>query len=240
MTRDALQLALPLDLPDHEHLARRLEALGMTGVTRVRLTDNASVMVSRSSGGVLSIHRGYLAAPDRVLAAVVRLCRPRARRADRRVAQREILAFDAPAFAPTRRRARRRPEAPRPGDLEKTERLTRLFQELNGRHFGGALPGLPIRVSGRMRTRLGQLCIDPATGEPFEITISRRHLDRHGWNEAGHTLLHEMVHLWQSEMGYPVNHGPIFRSKARALGVTPSARRGVATAQSRGRAARYD
>ncbi len=97
-----------------------------------------------------------------------------------------------------------------------------------------------MRLSGRMRTRLGQLCLDPATLEPFEITMSRRHLDRHGWNEAAHTLLHEMVHLWQHVQGYPVDHGPIFRSKARAVGVTPSARRSLATPSSRSKAALYD
>ena len=33
------------------------------------------------------------------------------------------------------------------------------------------------------------------------------HLRRHGWDEALHTLLHEMVHQWQDETGYPIDHG---------------------------------
>ena len=62
-------------------------------------------------------------------------------------------------------------------------------------------------------------------GEPAEIAISRRHLRRHGWAEALETLLHEMVHQWQDENGHPVDHGTLFRAKAREVGIAASARR---------------
>jgi hypothetical protein len=82
-----------------------------------------------------------------------------------------------------------------------------------------------------MRTRLGHyMAASPTSGDPAEIVISRRHLRRHGWEEALHTLLHEMVHQWQDEHGYPIDHGRAFRAKARELGITPSARRTVAAA----------
>ena len=54
-----------------------------------------------------------------------------------------------------------------------------------------------------MRSRLGQYTAVTQYGEPAEITISRRHIKRHGWSEALHTLLHEMVHQWQAEYGAP-------------------------------------
>jgi len=38
-------------------------------------------------------------------------------------------------------------------------------------------------------------------------------------------MLHEMVHQWQAETGLPVDHGPLFRAKAREVGVLPAARR---------------
>jgi len=58
--------------------------------------------------------------------------------------------------------------------------------------------------------------------------LSRRHIRRDGWDEALHTLLHEMVHQWQDEQGFVVDHGSIFRAKARAVGITPLACRAVA------------
>jgi len=60
---------------------------------------------------------------------------------------------------------------------------------------------------------------------PAEIVVSRRHIRRHGWEEALHTLLHEMVHQWQDEQGFAIDHGSSFRAKAREVGITPSARR---------------
>jgi len=216
-----------LTMPEEAVLARRLHLLGLPASVRIRVNDNRTVMVSVSNGGVVSIHRGYALAPDRVLKAVVRFLKPRLSREARRAAEREILAFRAADWALGEPRRRRSGDRPRPGDAEKTERLTRLFADYNARHFGGLLPGLPMRISGRMRTRLGQLCLHHATGVPHEITLSRVHIDRHGWKEAAHTLLHEMVHLWQHVNGHPVDHGALFRRKAIQVGVVAAARRDV-------------
>jgi len=171
---------------------------------------------------------------------VVRFVAPRTPRSLRRAAEHEILSFRPEEHVAGTPRRQRAPDRPQPGDLEKTERLARLFAEYNARHFGGALPALPFRISGRMHTRLGQLCIRHETGEPYEITMSRRHIDRHGWDEAAHTLLHEMVHLWQHRHGHAVDHGPIFRRKAAEVGVTGSARRTVRARRGVRRAARTD
>ena len=227
-------------MPEERMLARRLELLGLQPVEAVQVTDNRSVMVSLSPKGVLRIHRGYAMAPDRILKAVVRFVAPRTTRALRRAAEREILSFRPEDHAAGPPRGRRSADRPCAGDDDKTRRLTRLFEEYNRRHFGGALPALPFRISGRMRTRLGQLCIRHETGEPYEITMSRRHIDRHGWDEASHTLLHEMVHLWQHQHGHAVDHGPLFRRKAAEVGVVGSARRTVRAPRGRGRAARID
>ena len=84
---------------------------------------------------------------------------------------------------------------------------------------------MPIRLSPRMRTRLGHYTAASPTGDPAEIVIGSEHIRRHGWEEALHTLLHEMVHQWQDEAGHPVDHGATFRAKAREVGITASARR---------------
>ena len=230
--------SLRLSMPEAQLLAGRLQRLGLPPVAGLRLTDNRSVMVSLSPKGVLSIHRGYAQAPDRVLKAVVRFVAPHTPRARRRAAEQEILGF-LPPDPGGPRRPPRAPDQPRPGDAEKVARLEALFREYNTRHFAGELLDLPIRVSGRMRSRLGQLCLRHGSGEPYEITMSRGHIDRHGWDEAAHTLLHEMVHLWQHTNGQAVDHGPVFRRKAAAVGVAASARRAVRASAGR-RAARSD
>ena len=84
-----------------------------------------------------------------------------------------------------------------------------------------------------MKSRLGHYTAGTAAGEPAEIAISRAHLRKHGWEEVLHTLLHEMVHQWQDETGHPIDHGRVFRAKAREVGVVPSARRTVTPVRSR-------
>jgi len=209
-----------------DHLPERLRLLGLPDVSRILTHTNRSVMVSAGSDGTVRIHRGYAWASDRVLRAVVRFLDPRSPRRVRRQAQRELLAFPAEQYAPSAPRPPR-PEPVCPGDLQLIERLQRTHAELNQRHFGGRLGDLPIRLSGRMRTRLGELAVELRTGRPLEIAISRRHLTRHDWSEIEHTVLHEMVHQWQAESGLRVDHGPTFRRKAREVGVLPAARRAV-------------
>jgi hypothetical protein len=208
-----------------ELLARRLALLGLRDVERIHTHTNRTVMVSLSARRVLRLHRGYAAAPDRVLRAIVRFLDPRLPRMLRRLAEREFLTFPVERHAlPS---APRRCDRPQPGDLLLLHRLEQLHQRLNQEHFGGALGPLPLRISGRMRRRLGELSLDLRTGGPIEIAISRRHLLRHDWGEVEHTMLHEMVHQWQAESGLRVDHGPVFRAKAGAVGVLPRAARGL-------------
>jgi hypothetical protein len=207
-------------------LAARLGALGLVGVERIRTHANRTVMLSLSRG-TLRIHRGYAQAPDRVLRAIVRFLAPHVPRALRRVAQREFLAFPVEEHAPPRPAPARRPERERPGDVAVLARLRDSHRRLNDRHFGGGLGEIPIRLSGRMRTRLGELSADRRDGRPIEIAISRRHVARHPWAEVEHTLLHEMVHQWQGETGLPLDHGAGFRRKAREVGILDRARRPV-------------
>ncbi len=141
------------------------------------------------------------------------------------------LEFDAPSPSPSppaARRLRRRVERTHPADERLVRALSTSHAELNAGKFGGELSQLPIRVSRRMRSRLGHYTLRGQTWREAEIVISRRHIRRDGWDEAVHTLLHEMVHQWQDERGLKVDHGREFRRKARAVGITPLARRDVA------------
>ncbi|HEX5436053.1 MAG TPA: SprT-like domain-containing protein [Gemmatimonadaceae bacterium] len=220
---DPAQLPLGLEhAPQNaEQLLERLWALGLSArITRCRLTQNRAVMVS-FSGAALRVHRGYLDAPPEVLHAIVRFVGARSR-SDRRAAQRVILSY--PVRAP-RRTPVRRPRQVSPEDAALVRELAFWHREYNRRFFGARLRPIIIRISGRMRSRLGQYTAASPAGEPAEIAISRAHIRRHGWAEAQHTLLHEMVHQWQAEHGYDIDHGPTFRAKAVAIGIAPNARR---------------
>ena len=210
-------------------MVRRLALLGWRHPGRIRVHANRRVMVSLNADGVLRLHRGYAYAPDRVLRAILRFLSPRLPQAIRRLAEREFLGFPVEQYAPPDSTLRGR-ERPRPGDVMLLYRLSRLHQELNDRHFEGQLEIVPIRLSGRMRTRLGELSVDMRSGRAIEIAISRLHIEQHPWEEVAHTMLHEMVHQWQAETGRPVDHGRTFREKAAEVGVLPKARRRVRTA----------
>lgn len=209
-------------------LERRLQALGITEVRELRVHTNSRTMVSWQRG-TLRLHAGYAAAPDAVLAAVVRFLDRRTPRALRLQARRILLAHPvADAVPPEARRApvpaagrARAADPPRPGDAALVARLRERHALLNARHFDGRLAPVPLRVSGRMRRKLGHVAL--AAGQVTEIALSRRHLQRDGEAAWMETLLHEMVHQWQAETGRPVDHGAEFRRKAREVGITPRA-----------------
>jgi hypothetical protein len=142
---------------------------------------------------------------------------------ERRRAREAILAYQVPrsALPP------RRPAPPAPEDEPAITQLRRFHAHYNRVYFGGRLRMVPIRLSARMVTRLGHYTAASPAGDPAEIVIGREHIRRHGWEEALHTLLHEMVHQWQDEAGHPIDHGATFRRKAREVGITASARRHV-------------
>ncbi|OYV70256.1 MAG: hypothetical protein B7Z72_07290 [Gemmatimonadetes bacterium 21-71-4] len=192
---------------------------GLRRIDRCTLTRNRTVMVSFGQGE-LRVHEGYLAADDRVLRAIVTFVNGRTR-AERRAAQRVIVAAAAVAHV-----APRAPERTHPDDEPLVERLRAMHAALNAEHFGGTLRAVPLRVSRRMKSRLGHY-VPAGTHGQVEIVISRRHIRRDGWADARDTLLHEMVHQWQDETGLPVDHGAAFRRKAREVGATPSAKRVV-------------
>ena len=143
----------------NELLEHRLTLLGLRDVDRVLTHTNRTVMISLARR-VLRLHRGYASAPDRVLRAIVRFLdsAPAAGRAPRRracvpgLSRRAVRAAAAtcrPARAPAPRRPRLAPAtglAPRAAQRRPTS--------------AARSATIPIRLSGRMRTRLGELAVD--------------------------------------------------------------------------------
>jgi len=222
--RDQLLLELDEAPPTNaDELRARLQRLGLGSQYRVRLTSNRTVVVSYS-GGELRIHNSFLQADEEVWKAIITFVHGRTRVA-RNAARRAILEF--PVAKPEGPRRKRAPEKTHPADLPLIRELTRWHHAYNDERFAGQLREIPIRISRRMRSRLGHYSPAADGCEP-EIVMSRRHIRRDGWDEALHTLLHEMVHQWQDEQGLVVDHGASFRAKARAVGITPLACRAVA------------
>jgi len=221
--RDPSQLALEFDAPtapaDAVELLVRLRVLGLRRIDECRLTRNRNVMVS-FHGKVLRVHEGYLAAPADVHEAIVRFIEGRTR-AERRAARNKIVSFRVATPPPMRRR-----ELTHPDDERLSLELGEWHARFNAEHFGGTLKEVPVRVSRRMKSRLGHYSA-ATERDGAEIAISRRHLRRHGWHEALQTLLHEMVHQWQDENGLPIDHGRRFRAKAREVGIEASAKRAM-------------
>jgi hypothetical protein len=205
-----------------DQLVERLTALGLPRFKEIVPHQNEQVMLSWVPGKILRIHQGYSAAPDDVLKAIVRFVTPGVRRPARLAAKRTFLSFPADEHVPSPARTARKIRVA-PQDRVAHERLVRMYQELNQVHFEGKLQTLPIRISGRMRSRLGELRLDRKTSRAVHIGISRRHIKRDGWESVTDTLLHEMVHQWQAETGVPVDHGRGFRAKAKAVGIEPRA-----------------
>lgn len=200
-------------------LFSRLEDLGLRTVEALVLMRTRTVMVSLI-GRTLRIHEGYADAPESVLRAIVAFATARTK-TERVTAREAILAFDV-----ERGPVVRRLEPPRSGDVAMIAQLTDAHRALNATWFQSTLSVIPLRLSSRMATRLGHY--DPGSRRTSaEIVMSRSHITKHGWREAMHTLLHEMVHQWQHETGQPVDHGVGFRQKAREVGITPAARRDV-------------
>jgi hypothetical protein len=213
---------------DEALLTNRLRELGLHGVAGIQVHCNRTVLVTVTARRMLRVHRGYAYAPDRVLEAIVNFVSPKSTKHGRTHAQRTITGFPVERYV-SPRHARRRRE---PGDQRYIGRLKEMHHALNERYFEAGLASIPIRVSNRMRTRLGELSVSTTTGAPLEIAISRTHIVRDGWEEVRHTLLHEMVHQWQVESGLELSHGSTFRAKARAVGIEPRARRDVSAVRS--------
>src|SRR5262245_36633314 len=151
---DSGQLALELDAAraptNADELLEHLRTLGLKRITRCRLTKNRNVMVS-FRGTELRVHEGYLRAPADVHEAIVTFVEGRTRTA-RRAARELIVSYtvEAPATTAPARRERTRPE-----DEPLAVKLTEWHVRLNADHFDGTLKTVPVRVSRRMKSRLG-------------------------------------------------------------------------------------
>lgn len=213
---------------DSDRLLQGLRARGLA-IRRVRYRDNRTVLLSVSRDGrTLNCHAAFRSAPARIVDAITVFLRSRRGTVEYRRALDRIRNWEG-----TRRgleRARRR------GARQTARRLAgppspeaaavgRLFRQFNRAKFGGRLPEVPIRVSGRMTRSLGTISYG-GRGEDRrvrEIAISADLLDPANRPILEDTLLHEMAHAEAWLRHGHRGHGAIWRAIARRVGCTPSA-----------------
>ena len=117
----------------------------------------------------------------------------------------------------------RRGDTPQSGDAALVRDLGRLFAAMNRRHFKGALPVAPIRLTGRFRRKLAELRqVDGEAGIVW-LVFSRHHVATATAERIRDTMGHEMVHLYQQHNGQPVRHDAMFKAKAREMGIDDGA-----------------
>lgn len=214
-----------------------LEALHRRGARRVRRVtfrrNRATIWSLSGSGTVLNLHEGYRQAPASILDAFAVIVRavPRDTTAYREAAKR---VREWPGLGPALRRARdafrrirsrRRPLPTYPGPCcataEQKRYLRRLYLYLNDSRFDGRLPrSLPLRLSNRFRSRLGQLVPGLCEGRRvvLEIALNVDLMLQGNGRERLDTLVHEMAHAADWLFSGGEGHGATWRRWAQHAG----------------------
>jgi hypothetical protein len=216
-----------------------LEALQRRGahrLERVRFRPNRSTIWSLSIGGtVLNLHEGYRDASPVILDAFALIVREAAgdtaayREASRQVrgwpglgpALRRARAAHRPRRRSRRRRGRSSHPGPCCGNEEQKHYLRGLYRYLNESRFEGRLPPvLPLRLSNRFRSRLGQMVPGTRGGRRvvLEIALNVDLMLRGNGRERLDTLVHEMAHAADWLFSGGEGHGLTWRRWARRAG----------------------
>ncbi len=219
-----------------------LEALQKRGARRlvkVSFRRNRATIWSLCGGGtVLNLYVGYRHAPSSILDAFAVIVRD-ARKDTVAYREAALCVRDWPVLGPalraareahrsTRRRRRAMPSYPGPccATAEQNRYLRRLYLYLNERRFAGRLPRtLPLRLSNRFRSRLGQMAPGLCDGRRIvlEIALNVDLMLRGNGRERLDTLVHEMAHAADWLFSGGEGHGRTWRvwaERARCQTVT--------------------
>jgi hypothetical protein len=212
-----------------------LQRRGARRLKRVSFRRNRTTIWSLSGAGtVLNLHEGYRDAPGSILDAFAVIVREATRDSGAyREASRRVREWSGLESALRRvrdahrrqRRARRRPAPTYPGPCcataEQKRYLRRLYLYLNESRFDGRLPRtLPLRLSNRFRSRLGQMVPGLCDGRRIvlEIALNVDLMLRGNGRERLDTLVHEMAHAADWLFSGGEGHGPSWRRWAREAG----------------------
>ncbi|NNF27113.1 MAG: SprT-like domain-containing protein [Gemmatimonadetes bacterium] len=227
----ALQLELTFGRSESEML-RLLRREGASRLEGVAFRRNRSTIWSLTQNGrVLNLHEGYRGAPLSVVRAFVAIANHGHRSSGRyREACRVVRSWPGIDHALGRLRAhstsRRRPRpVPCQGTPQERIRVRALYRRLNGTRFEDRLPtDIPIRISRRMKTRLGHMAPEGTSRNPTVGEIALNRMLFRGGNEAAleETLLHEMAHVAAYLFDGDSGHGPAWKTWALRAGCGPT------------------
>jgi hypothetical protein len=222
-----------------------LRRRGAHRLDRVRFRANRSTIWSLTQGDtVLNIHVAYRTAPLELMDHFAVIAREAGRRtAAYRAAAEEVRRWDGLEleirrlrrehrlrWSPRSKRRVRRPWIGQAGPCcatpEQLVYLRRLYRYLNRTRFDGRLPDeVPIRLSNRMTTRVGQMLPGFRNGMRYIVELALNvdlMLEGNG-RERIDTLLHEMAHGAEWLFDGKVGHGPSWRFWARYAGCSEKA-----------------
>ena len=222
----------------HRRGARRLR--------RIRFRPNRSTIWSLTQGGtVLNLHVAYRTAPLELMdhfAVIAREARQgttayRAAAEEvrswdglelelRRVRREHRLRRDPIGKRHERRRRRLDQAGPCCGTSEQRVYLRRLYRYLNRTRFDGRLPDqVPLRLSNRMTTRVGQMVPGVRNGIRYilELALNVDLMLEGNGRERIDTLVHEMAHGAEWLFDGKIGHGPGWRRWARYAGCNETA-----------------
>jgi hypothetical protein len=218
-----------------------LHRRGATRLRNVRFKVNRSTIWSLTQGGaVLNLHVAYRTAPLEVLDHFAVIARDAHRgTTEYKSAAAAVRTWEGLQLELRRlwREHRRRPRQPKRkrgprrsapccATHEQKVYLRRLYRYLNRTRFDGRLPEeIPIRLSNRMKTRIGQMVPGVRNGIRYvaEIALNVDLMLEGNGRERIDTLVHEMAHAadWMFRGG--LDHGPSWRAWARYAGCKDTA-----------------
>ena len=102
------------------------------------------------------------------------------------------------------------------------------YHQVNGRHFAGLLPSVPMDITPiqRPKGKVGMVACTQcsyADNRVLCILFDRKFVQDKSWPDITEALMHEMVHVWQAVRGERPNHGISFRTMARRLNISERA-----------------
>lgn len=214
---------------------------GASRLQRVTFKTNRSTIWSLTQGGAaLNLHVAYRTAPLHVLEHFATIVRE---------ATRDTVAYRAAASAvrlwdglelelrriwreqrkrprrPSQRRRRVSDAGPCCATEDQKIYLRHLYRYLNRTRFDGRLPEIPVRLSNRMTTRIGQMLPTMRDGQRHVVELALNvdlMLEGNG-RERIDTLVHEMAHAADWLFAGKLDHGDSWRRWARYAGCRETA-----------------
>ena len=243
MIRPARALQLQIDFAQAQRapgftpdgLLRALQRRGCRRLTAVRFKNNRGRIISLSKDGrTLHVHACFQDADEEVVSAVVTFLKAGRRSYAYREAIRVMRDhFDqhgqkyAPSAEEEDQRVKRDIERlPCAGNAEQRAFIREAYARYNSGLFGSKLPNVKLRLSDRMRSRLGHIRYHTTSaGERIVLELALNiHLMLPG-NEAIllDTLLHEMTHMEAWLVHGERAHGPDWKAIAKRVGCEATA-----------------